>query len=61
MYRKLRRVIRNSATKVEEVISYQIPTFKLKENVVHFAALENHIGFYPTPSAIEASKGELST
>lgn len=29
-------------------------------NLVHFAAFKNHIGFYPTPSAIEAFEKELS-
>jgi uncharacterized protein YdhG (YjbR/CyaY superfamily) len=28
---------------------------------VHFAAYKNHIGFYPTPSAIVAFKKELSS
>jgi uncharacterized protein YdhG (YjbR/CyaY superfamily) len=36
-----------------------MPTFKLKRNLVHFAAYNNHIGFYPTPSGIEAFKPEL--
>jgi uncharacterized protein YdhG (YjbR/CyaY superfamily) len=27
---------------------------------VHFAAFKNHVGFYPTPSGIEAFKKELS-
>jgi uncharacterized protein YdhG (YjbR/CyaY superfamily) len=27
---------------------------------VHFAAYKNHIGFYPTPSGIEAFKDELA-
>ena len=35
-------------------------TFKLNGNLVHFAAYKNHIGFYPTPSGIEAFKNELS-
>jgi uncharacterized protein YdhG (YjbR/CyaY superfamily) len=33
----------------------------MKGNLVHFAAFKNHIGFYPTPSAIEAFKNELSS
>lgn len=37
-----------------------MPTFFLKGNLVHFAALKNHIGFYPTPSGIEKFKDELS-
>ena len=57
---ELRRIIRESAPNAEETISYKIPTFKLKGNLVHFAAFKNHIGFYPTPSAIEAFKRELS-
>ena len=44
----------------EEAISYQIPTFKLNGNLVHFAAFKKHIGFYPAPSGIEAFKEELS-
>lgn len=57
---KLRQTIRNMAPKAKEVISYQIPTFKLNGNLVHFAAYKNHIGFYPTPSGIEAFKKELT-
>jgi len=41
-------------------MNYRIPTFKLNGNLVHFAAYKNHIGFYPTPSAILAFKKELS-
>ncbi|MBN2862526.1 MAG: DUF1801 domain-containing protein, partial [Bacteroidales bacterium] len=40
-------------------ISYQMPTFYLKGNLVHFAAYRKHIGFYPTPSGIEAFSEEL--
>jgi uncharacterized protein YdhG (YjbR/CyaY superfamily) len=57
---KLRNTIRTSAPEAEETINYQIPTFKLNGNLVHFAAYKNHIGFYPTPSGIEAFKKELS-
>jgi len=57
---ELRRVIRELAPEAEETIDYGIPTFKLNGNLVHFAAFKNHIGFYPTPSAIEAFKKELA-
>lgn len=56
----LRWKVRKSAPKAQEAISYGIPTFKLNGNLVHFAAFRNHIGFYPTPSAIVAFKKELS-
>jgi uncharacterized protein YdhG (YjbR/CyaY superfamily) len=53
--------IRKAAPEAEETISYQMPTFRLNgKNLVHFAAYKNHIGFYPTPSGIEAFKKELS-
>lgn len=56
----LRKVIKEAAPDVQEKISYQMPTFVLHGNLVHFAAFKNHIGFYPTPSAIEVFKDELS-
>ncbi|WP_160691461.1 DUF1801 domain-containing protein [Clostridium sp. C2-6-12] len=56
----LRKVIKETAPAAQEKISYQMPTFYLHGNLVHFAAFENHIGFYPTPSAIESFKNELS-
>jgi len=56
----LRRVIREVAPDARETISYQMPTFVLHGNLVHFAAQKKHIGFYPTPSAIEAFQAELA-
>lgn len=56
----LRKVIKESAPTAEEKISYQMPTFALHGNLVHFAAFKNHIGFYPTPSGTETFKNELS-
>jgi len=58
--KELRATIKVSAPDAEEKISYQIPTFALKGNLVHFAAYKNHIGFYPTSSGIQAFKKELS-
>ncbi len=57
---KLRQVIKETAPEAEEKISYQMPTFYLYGNLIHFAAYKNHIGFYPTPTGIEAFKKELS-
>ncbi|MDG3546309.1 iron chaperone [Methanobacterium formicicum] len=57
---EMRETIRESAPEAEETISYGMPTFRLKGNLVHFAAYKNHIGFYPTPSAINVFKEELS-
>jgi uncharacterized protein YdhG (YjbR/CyaY superfamily) len=57
---KIRMTIRKAASEAQETISYQIPTFILRGNLVHFAAFKKHIGFYPGPSGIEKFKGELS-
>jgi uncharacterized protein YdhG (YjbR/CyaY superfamily) len=57
---EIRTMIKQAAPDAEEAIKYRIPTFVLNGNLVHFAAYKNHIGFYPTPSGIEAFKDELS-
>ena len=57
---EMRMTIRRAAPDAEERISYQIPTFALKGNLVHFAAFKKHIGFYPSSSGIEKFKDELS-
>ena len=56
----VRTAIRETAPEAKETISYGIPTFTLKGNLVHFAGYKKHIGFYPTPSGIEKFKKELS-
>lgn len=57
---EIRETIKAAAPDAEEKISYQMPTFALKGNLVHFAAFKNHIGFYPTPSGTEAFKEEIA-
>lgn len=57
---ELRTTIREAAPQATETINYGMPTFQLQGNLVHFAAYKNHIGFYPTPSGIEAFQSELS-
>lgn len=50
----------NAAPEAECLISYNIPTLKQGRALVHFAGFKNHIGFYPTPSAIEAFAAQLA-
>jgi uncharacterized protein YdhG (YjbR/CyaY superfamily) len=57
---QIRRVIRAAAPDAEEAIKYRIPTFVLNGNLVHFAGFDKHVGFYPTPSGIEAFKDQLA-
>jgi len=55
----LRTLIQNAAPQATEKISYQIPTFYLNGNLVHFAAFKSHIGFYPASSGISEFSEEL--
>jgi uncharacterized protein YdhG (YjbR/CyaY superfamily) len=57
---ELRATIKAAAPGAEEKISYQMPAFVLKGNLVYFAAWKNHIGFYPASSGTQAFKHELS-
>lgn len=56
----IRATIRNAAPEAQETISYQMPTFTLKGNLVHFAAFKKHIGFYPTPSGTEQFQQQIA-
>lgn len=60
MLEHLRQAIRDAAPEAVETINYQMPAFMLAGKLVYFAGYKNHIGFYPTPSAITAFKDELS-
>lgn len=59
MLEKLRNTIKKAAPKAEEVISYNMPAFKLQGMLVFYAAYKNHIGFYPTAMPIEVFKDDL--
>jgi uncharacterized protein YdhG (YjbR/CyaY superfamily) len=57
---KIRAIIKSAAPEATETIKYQLPTFTLGGNLVHFGAFKNHIGLYPTPSGTEKFKAEIS-
>lgn len=57
---RIRMTIRKAAPDAIETIKYQMPTFTLEGNLVHFAAFKKHIGLYPAPRGIEPFKDELS-
>jgi len=56
----IRAIVSRLAPEAEEAIVYGIPTFRLNGNLVHFAGFKNHIGFYPTPTGIEAFRDRLT-
>ncbi|GJM31440.1 MAG: hypothetical protein DHS20C18_04410 [Saprospiraceae bacterium] len=57
---KIRMTIQKAAPKATETINYQMPTFKMNGNLVHFAAYKKHIGFYPAPSGIKKFEKEIA-
>jgi uncharacterized protein YdhG (YjbR/CyaY superfamily) len=61
LLQELRSTIKKVAPKAEEVISYNMPAFRLDGMLVYYAGYKAHIGFYPMPSAIIAFKKELAS
>lgn len=57
---EMREIIKSVVPGAEEVISYGIPAFKQNGILVYFAGYKNHIGFYPTSSAIKTFKNEFA-
>lgn len=57
---EIRAFILKVAPQTQEVISYQMPTYRYYGNLVHFAAHAHHIGFYPGPAGIEGFKDRFT-
>lgn len=58
--REIRACIRKAAPEATEGLKWGMPAFSYKRILVAFAAHKNHIGFYPTPSAVTAFAKELA-
>ena len=56
MYGIIKEVVPEETT---EKISWQMPTFYLHGNLIHFAAFKNHIGLYPGAEGIEKFKDDF--
>ena len=56
---EMRRTIREVLPEATEKISYGIPTFWQKKNIVHFGAFPEHIGFYPGAEPIVTFQDRL--
>lgn len=56
---KVRTVIKAAAPDAVEKISWQMPTFYMKENLVHFAPQKTHLGFYPGADGVAAFQDKL--
>lgn len=58
--REMRACIRKAAPGAKEGLKWGMPAFSYRRILVTFAAHKQHIGFYPTPSAVKAFAKELS-
>ena len=58
--REMRACIREAAPGAQEGLKWGMPAFSYQRILVTFAAFKNHIGFYPTPSAVEAFEKDLA-
>lgn len=57
---EFRQIIKQTIPEAEEVISYNMPSFKLNETLVWYAIYNKHIGLYPKTRAIKFFKKELA-
>ena len=56
----IRKTIKKAAPKAIEKISWGMPTFWQKGNLIHFAMAKSHIGLYPGVEGVAAFAEELS-
>ncbi len=56
----IRKLVRTLAPEAQEVISYNMPAFKLNGILLYFAGYANHIGVYPYPATLVKFSKELA-
>jgi len=57
---KIRKTIKTTAPKADEMISYGIAGYKYKGMLIYFAGFKNHVSVYPAPRTMEPFKTELA-
>lgn len=57
--RAIRETLRLALPDAEERISWRMPTYWKKHNIIHFAAFKNHAGLYPGPAAVQEFSEQL--
>ncbi len=57
----IRKTIKTAAPGAEELISYQMPAYRLNGMLAFFSATKNHYGFYPTSRPITAFSEKLKS
>ncbi len=56
----LRQLIKSAAPGAEELISYQMPGYKLNGPLVYFAAFKNHCSFFPGKKIADEYAADLA-
>ncbi len=54
-----RKVLQDALPNATEKISWSMPTYWDGHNIIHFAAMKNHLGIYPGAEAVEHFSGRL--
>ncbi len=58
--KEIRAITKALIPKGVESIKYGMPTIELDgKNFIHYAPMEGHLGFYPTPTGVKAFEREL--
>ncbi|HBP38316.1 MAG TPA: hypothetical protein DD640_06170 [Clostridiales bacterium] len=57
---QVRDTIRAALPDVQECLSWRMPTYWHRQNIIHFAAFKNHLGIYPGSEAIEHFRDRLA-
>ena len=55
----MRAIIQKAVPDAKEIISYNMPAYKVNGVLVYFAGNKHHIGFYPTASGVREFEKEL--
>lgn len=58
--RQLHACISAAAPGAKQGLKWSMPAYSYQRILVTFAVFKHHIGFYPTPSAVEAFSGSLA-
>ncbi|MDE6951460.1 MAG: DUF1801 domain-containing protein [Lachnospiraceae bacterium] len=56
---EVRAAVRRALPEAKEKISWSMPTFWDKHNIIQFAGFKKHIGLYPGPEAVAAFADRL--
>ena len=56
----MNEVIKAALPDAVEKISWSMPTYWKKYNLIQFAAFKKHVGLYPGPQAVEAFADRLA-